>query len=79
MRTTLTIDDDVAALLRKAMARRKIAFRDVVNEALRTGLTAPRPTPKKVVRTRSHDAGKLLIDLTSVSEALAVAEGEGWP
>lgn len=78
MRTTLTIDDDVAVLLRRAVARRKVAFRDVVNEALRAGLTAPRPTQKKRVRTRSWDAGRLLIDVTSVSEALAVAAGEGW-
>lgn len=39
MRTTLTLDDDVAAKLRAEMRRSGKSFRDVVNEAIRTGLT----------------------------------------
>jgi acyl-CoA reductase-like NAD-dependent aldehyde dehydrogenase len=38
VRTTLTLDDDVAALLRRILARRKATLKEVVNEALREGL-----------------------------------------
>ena len=45
MRTTLTLDDDVAAKL-KAEARRSGApFKQVVNETLRRGLNHPAPKP----------------------------------
>lgn len=39
MRTTLTIDDDLLERLKDEAHRRRIAFRDVVNEALRKGLS----------------------------------------
>lgn len=46
MRTTLTLDDDVAVKLRAAARRRP--FRVVVNEALRAGLAAlERPTARR--------------------------------
>jgi hypothetical protein len=44
MRTTLTLDEDVAAKLRSLARRSGRAFRDVVNETLRLGL-ARRPSP----------------------------------
>lgn len=40
MRTTLTLDPDVAADLKRRARRSGRAFRDVVNEALRIGLRA---------------------------------------
>ena len=40
MRTTLTIDDDVAAKLRELAHRRKVPFKEVVNSVLRRGLVA---------------------------------------
>jgi hypothetical protein len=79
MRTTLTLDDDVAALLRRVLARRKEGLKSVINEALRQGLrrmTAPpeRPTP---YQTPSVDTGRpLLPDVDDVAEVLAVAEGD---
>ncbi|MFQ5743553.1 MAG: ribbon-helix-helix protein, CopG family [Acidobacteriota bacterium] len=39
MRTTLTLDDDVAQQLRKIARRTDRSFKQVVNEALRRGLT----------------------------------------
>lgn len=39
MRTTLTLDPDVEALLQRAMKERGISFRQAVNSAVRTGLT----------------------------------------
>ena len=38
MRTTLTLDDDVARQLRELVRRRGTSFKEVVNEALRAGL-----------------------------------------
>lgn len=38
MRTTLTLDDDIAAALREKAYRSGSPFRKVVNEALRAGL-----------------------------------------
>ena len=39
MRTTLTLDDDVAAKLDGVAHKKKLPFKRVVNEALRAGLT----------------------------------------
>jgi hypothetical protein len=79
MRTTLTLDDDVAALLKRVIARRHEGLKAVVNEALRQGLKqmsapAPRPTP---YRTPSVDTGRpLLPNVDDVAEVLAIAEGD---
>lgn len=40
MRTTLTLDDDIAAKLRAEARRSGRPFREVVNDALRRGLVA---------------------------------------
>jgi len=42
MRTTLTLDDDVAALLEKTRQLKGLSFKQIVNEALRAGLTQSR-------------------------------------
>ena len=38
MRTTLTLDDDVSAILKRLRKRRDAGLKDLVNEALRRGL-----------------------------------------
>lgn len=38
MRTTLTLDADVARTLRAAVQRRGVSFKEAVNDALRAGL-----------------------------------------
>lgn len=38
MRTTLTLEPDVALKLKRVMARRKVTMKQAVNDALRTGL-----------------------------------------
>ena len=77
MRTTLTLDDDVAVKLRAAAKGR--SFKDVVNETLRAGLTAleKRAPPRKRYRTRGFDLGPSLVgSLDNVEEVLSRAEGE---
>ena len=81
MRTTLTLDDDVAALLDQERRRRRVKLKQLVNEALRAGLTRlneshPRRAPS---RTSTVALGKCKIaSLDDVAEALAVAEGESF-
>ena len=43
MRTTVTLDPDVEALLRSAMKQRGLSFKEALNSALRAGLTQNRP------------------------------------
>ena len=81
MRTTLTLDDDVAAHLRRVQRREKISFKDVVNDALRRGLQEmdKPPARRKPVRVRSLDVGRCLLgSIDNVAEVLAVAEGEAF-
>ncbi len=40
MRTTLTLDDDVAAKLREFARRSRLSFKEAVNSVLRRGLAA---------------------------------------
>jgi plasmid stability protein len=77
MRTTLTLDDDVAVKLRAAAKNRP--FRAVVNDALRAGLAAmeKRVSPRKPYRTRGFDLGPSLVgSLDNIEEVLSRAEGE---
>jgi Ribbon-helix-helix protein, copG family len=80
MRTTLTLDDDVAVQLDRLRRARNANLRDVVNEALRRGLRDMSTPPKKrqPSRTRAFNMGKPLINLDNVAEALAQLEGEGF-
>lgn len=58
MRTTLTLDADVARQLQATVRRRKVAFKEVVNSALRVGLameTSPKRTP--LFRVKPHRGG----------------------
>jgi adenine-specific DNA glycosylase len=81
MRTTLTLDEDVAAVIERLRKDRDASLRDIVNEALREGLrhiTAPRHRPARF-RTQAADLGRcLLTNVDNVAETLAVAEGESF-
>lgn len=79
MRTTLTLDDDVAALLKRVMARERKSLKEVVNMALREGLEqmGRSRSPATPYRTTPVSLGKCLVgSLDDVAEVLAVAEGE---
>ena len=79
MRTTITLDDDVVALLKRAQKRRKTSFKVTVNEALRQSLEAMSLPERRsaLYRTRSVSLGHCLAgDLDDVAEVLAVSEGD---
>jgi hypothetical protein len=81
MRTTLTLDDDVAAALERLRGTRDASLKDLVNEALRRGLSdmSRRTTSRKHVSTRAVALGHVRIpSIDNIPEALAVVEGEGF-
>jgi hypothetical protein len=81
MRTTLTLDDDVAAKIERLRKTRNESLKDLVNEALREGLKHLATPPRRRVpfRTEAVDLGRCLIgNVDNVAEALAVAEGESF-
>lgn len=47
MRTTVTLEDDVAAKLREVAHERKISFKAALNSALRAGLARDRGASKR--------------------------------
>lgn len=51
MRTTLTLDPDVARLIEEEQHRQRKPFKEVVNEAIRRGLS-PRTMPRDEKRYR---------------------------
>ncbi len=58
MRTTLTLDDDLAGILKKRSRELGLPFKEMVNNALRKGLQEETPTPKRnVITVRPHDFG----------------------
>jgi len=78
MRTTLTLDKDVAARLEQAAKKRRLPFKTVVNDALRAGLSViDRPAGTKEFRTKGFDLGPSLGgSLDDVTGVLARIEGE---
>lgn len=81
MRTTLTLDDDVAAALERLRKAQKLSLKRAVNDALRRGLAqAKEPAARRAqVRTRAVSLGRCLIgNVDDVSDVLARAEGESF-
>jgi hypothetical protein len=85
MRTTLTIDDDVAVRLERLRAERRAGLKAVVNEVLRAGLDATEAArrggddDRAPYRIRPEQLGApRLPNLDDVAEVLAFAEGEEW-
>ena len=78
MRTTLVIDDDVMDKARDLASKRRVPFREVVNEALRAGLSiVEAPTNQKKYRTTPQPMGlRPGRNLDNIQELLAQVEGE---
>ena len=58
MRTTLTIDDDLAGLLHQRARELDKPFRELVNDALRKGLSESVSQKGAMVTVRPHDFGE---------------------
>jgi hypothetical protein len=57
MRTTLTLDPDVAQKLKRRMADQKLTLKDAVNRALRAGLAVEERKPKAPFKVKAHAFG----------------------
>lgn len=74
MRTTVTLDADVQALLHKAMRERGESFKEVLNAAIRAGLSGTRRRGLKPFKQPTFDMGRPLVDLTKALSLAAELE-----
>ncbi len=76
MRTTVTLDDDVAAALERRRATSGLTFRQVLNEAIREGLVQRPARRGPSQRTEPVDVGDILVpDLDHVQALLDLVDG----
>ncbi len=61
MRTTLTLEPDVEALVKRAMRERGLSLKQAVNEAIRAGETR---APPAAAAFPTYDMGRVLVDVT---------------
>jgi len=80
MRTTLTIDDDLAGLLKRRARELGRPFKDVVNAALRAGLGEhAKPRPQAAPKTIPHSFGfRPGIDLDKLNQLADELEAESF-
>lgn len=67
MRTTVTLDPDTEALIRKRMRERRVSFKQALNDAIRDGLA---PRAYNPFQTPTSDMGLPAVNL---DRALALA------
>ena len=80
MRITVSLDDDVVALLRQIQERRHTTLKQLVNEALRQGLErmSQPAVPKRPFRTQPVDLGKCyFLNLDNTWEVILAQYGDG--
>lgn len=79
MRTTLSLDDDVAALLEQVQKAKNVTFKQAVNDALREGLARLiSPAKPQPFKTRPVDLGSCYFpNLDNVWEILDEVERSG--
>jgi hypothetical protein len=77
MRTTLTLDEDVAAAIKLRRQKLRHSLKQEVNDLLRAGLTHVEQEQPETPRFRVEPlpVGKLLIPIDDVQAALDMAEG----
>ena len=73
MRTTVTLDKDVAAAVQRLRRNDGIGMSEALNRIARAGLVAK--PPRKPFRQRTANMGEFLIDVSNTGEALELAEG----
>ncbi|HKK50032.1 MAG TPA: CopG family transcriptional regulator [Myxococcota bacterium] len=79
MRTTLTLDEDVAKRIERLRERQDLTLREVVNQALRHGLSQlemPQGARKRHTTKAVSLGGCLIGHIDDIAEVLAVAEGD---
>jgi hypothetical protein len=72
VRTTVSLDDDVAAAVRRWREERHIGLSEAVNELIRAGLATP--VQRQPFRQRTAGLG-LRGDVSNIADALAHLDG----
>jgi len=80
MRTTLTLDDDVAARIKQRVLKEKRTLKEIINQALRRGLDElEEPLHKGGYKTPSVSLGRCFLgNVDDITEVLEVAEGDDF-
>ncbi len=73
MRTTLTLDDDVAEALRERAHQTRRSFKETVNEALRAGLASAADGRRRTYRLKPASLGGVRPGF-NLDKALALSE-----
>ena len=74
MRTTVTLDPEVAALVERDMRERGVSFKQALNDAIRSGLGGAPAAEPYVVRARSM--GTPAVPLTKALQLAAELEDD---
>jgi hypothetical protein len=74
MRTTVTIEDDIAARLESLRRERGLSFKEALNDTLRAGLQGRQRV--KPYKLPTYDMGPPLVDLTKALQLAAELEDE---
>ncbi len=72
MRTTVTLDDDTAALVRQRMRERGLTFKQALNDSIREGVRGERPT----FRTEVARMGRPTVNLDRALQLAAALEDD---
>lgn len=75
MRTTVTLDPDVESMLRKEVHRRGEPFKQVLNDAIRTGLRAMK-RHDTTFEPVTFEMGRPRVDLTKAAALAAELEDD---
>jgi hypothetical protein len=79
MRTTLTLDPDVAMKLKKRMTEHKLTLKDAINQALRVGLETPESKRKTAFKVEPFALGiPAGVDLDKMNQLLDQLEVEDY-
>jgi hypothetical protein len=76
MRTTITLEPDVQALIRTAMKERGVSFKEALNSAVRAGLTQGKPKRRNFVQKSYSLGGDQNFRWEKALETAAVIEDE---
>lgn len=76
MRTTVTLDDDVAKALDALRRERGLGTSAALNELVRRGLAVGASPPAKRFRQRTSNMGAARVPLDDIGYALELLEGE---
>ena len=73
MRTTVTLDPDTDAAVRKLMQERGLSFKRAVNEAIRAGISRPK---RRAFRVPTYKMGVPLVPLDKALQLAGELEDE---